>query len=362
MVDSIESIENAILENPDAKIMIFGHTDKVGSDSYNKALSERRAKSVYAFITDDAETWEDLYKEEDWGTKAIQEILKDFDDPAFDPGPVDGIYGQKTREAVRNYQEARGLSVDGIAGPQTRKQLFSDYMTGKHDVKVTADQFMEPKYMGCGEFNPVVPTEEAAEVNRRVVFFFFHPDRLPNLPCAIGDIDPCKKQYIADQPDGFQCSYYDSLACRCPAETKYEVKALRLFGRPTVYNDRPEEAEDLIIPKDCEVMLHWEVENAKEVVIEAQYIDSADNVERIPMPNGGRTPTSVGKCTGEVIHKPPLDVIYWLSAYKGGKHSDYYGSVRVTHTVMDETNSEVKILDDMKPYMTMSIKSSNSTS
>lgn len=118
VADDILPVEQAIKENPDAKIMIFGHTDKVGSESYNKALSERRAKSVFAFITDDADTWEELYKQEDWGTKAIQEILKDFDDPAFDPGPVDGIYGQKTRQAVRNFQEARGLSVDGIAGPK----------------------------------------------------------------------------------------------------------------------------------------------------------------------------------------------------------------------------------------------------
>lgn len=234
VADDILPVEAAIKENPDAKIMIFGHTDKVGSESYNKALSECRAKSVFAFITDDADTWEELYKEEDWGTKAIQEILKDFDDPAFDPGPVDGIYGTKTQQAVRNYQEARGLSVDGIAGPQTRKQLFFDYMTGKHDVKVTPEQFMEPKYMGCGEFNPVDPTEEATEVNRRVVFFLFHPDRLPNLPCVSGGSSSCSRQSIADQPrhhEGFRCSFYDSLACRCPAEGTNERATCPRCGR-----------------------------------------------------------------------------------------------------------------------------------
>lgn len=97
---------------------------------------------------------------------------------------------------------------------------------------------MEPKYMGCGEFNPVDPTEEAAEVNRRVVFFLFHPDRLPNLPCAFGAATSCSHQSIADQPRhhaGFRCSFYDSLACRCPGEgRKYptevvEIQVLRVF-------------------------------------------------------------------------------------------------------------------------------------
>ena len=32
---------------------------------------------------------------------------------------VDGIYGDKTRSAVRQYQRANGLGVDGIVGEQT---------------------------------------------------------------------------------------------------------------------------------------------------------------------------------------------------------------------------------------------------
>ena len=32
---------------------------------------------------------------------------------------TDGIYGEKTRSAVRKYQRANGLGVDGIVGDQT---------------------------------------------------------------------------------------------------------------------------------------------------------------------------------------------------------------------------------------------------
>ncbi|MBQ2782965.1 MAG: peptidoglycan-binding protein, partial [Oscillospiraceae bacterium] len=32
---------------------------------------------------------------------------------------ADGVYGAETRNAVRQYQSAQGLGVDGIAGQQT---------------------------------------------------------------------------------------------------------------------------------------------------------------------------------------------------------------------------------------------------
>jgi murein DD-endopeptidase MepM/ murein hydrolase activator NlpD len=39
------------------------------------------------------------------------------------PGPIDGISGQITQRAVRRFQRRKGLGVDGIAGPKTRRAL-----------------------------------------------------------------------------------------------------------------------------------------------------------------------------------------------------------------------------------------------
>ena len=39
------------------------------------------------------------------------------------PGPIDGISGQGTQRAVRRFQHSKGLGVDGIAGPRTRRAL-----------------------------------------------------------------------------------------------------------------------------------------------------------------------------------------------------------------------------------------------
>ncbi len=39
------------------------------------------------------------------------------------PGPVDGRYGPDTQHAVRDFQTATGLTVDGIAGPITQATI-----------------------------------------------------------------------------------------------------------------------------------------------------------------------------------------------------------------------------------------------
>lgn len=51
---------------------------------------------------------------------SIQNALKSR---GYYTGAVDGIFGSKTLAAVKNFQKARGLTVDGIAGPQTLKAL-----------------------------------------------------------------------------------------------------------------------------------------------------------------------------------------------------------------------------------------------
>ena len=52
--------------------------------------------------------------------KTIQQKLKRW---GYYNGAVDGIFGSKTKEAVRYFQRRNGLAVDGIVGPATLKAL-----------------------------------------------------------------------------------------------------------------------------------------------------------------------------------------------------------------------------------------------
>jgi cell wall-associated NlpC family hydrolase len=54
--------------------------------------------------------------------EAVQEKLQNL---GLYADSIDGIYGPNTRSAVRKYQSAHGLLVDGVAGPHTLRSLFS---------------------------------------------------------------------------------------------------------------------------------------------------------------------------------------------------------------------------------------------
>jgi peptidoglycan hydrolase-like protein with peptidoglycan-binding domain len=52
----------------------------------------------------------------DPAVKDLQEALKIL---GFDPGPVDGVFGQQTENAVKQFQQAKEIPVDGVVGRVT---------------------------------------------------------------------------------------------------------------------------------------------------------------------------------------------------------------------------------------------------
>ena len=56
---------------------------------------------------------------------AVAELQRRLETLRFWVGPVDGVYGWLTEQAVYAFQKANGLSIDGRVGPQTRAALAS---------------------------------------------------------------------------------------------------------------------------------------------------------------------------------------------------------------------------------------------
>ena len=50
---------------------------------------------------------------------AVEALQKKLLAKGVNPGSADGIFGPKTEDAVRRFQEREGLQVDGIVGPKT---------------------------------------------------------------------------------------------------------------------------------------------------------------------------------------------------------------------------------------------------
>jgi hypothetical protein len=225
VADALGPATTELDADPARQALIFGHTDEVGDETYNKGLSERRARATFAFLVHDVKAWEDLYQQEGWGIGSVQDMLQHL---GYETGPVRGYYNPTTVTAVKGFQTDHGLAVDGDAGPFTRATLFQAYMESLHPAPFDGSRFPDFMFMGCSEFNPLVDTPDPEEKNRRVVVFVFAPDSKPaSLPCQLGSLGPCQASFKPDKNGprvpGFRCQVYDDLTQQCGCEQPLDI-------------------------------------------------------------------------------------------------------------------------------------------
>ena len=95
-----------------------------------------------------------LLKERSKGADVV-ELQTKLNYMGYNAGKVDGIFGSTTKQAVKNFQQANSLAVDGIVGPMTVKLINVDYLVKQSQNKVdsviaTARQYLGVKYLWGG--------------------------------------------------------------------------------------------------------------------------------------------------------------------------------------------------------------------
>jgi hypothetical protein len=202
MTEVLQQVAQHAGAHTNQKLLIVGHTDKTGSDQYNQSLSERRARSVFAYLsfngnqaTSEAE-WNELRQrgtgnrrlKDNWGTRQYQYMLQDL---GFYSGNVDGDHGPMTDEAVRSFRADQGLPAGTTVDDLVWAALIHEYMALR-SLAVPDTQFLANakdacsagiiKWLGCGEESPLPlpqpPTEDPHRQYRRVELLFVPTDRL----------------------------------------------------------------------------------------------------------------------------------------------------------------------------------------
>lgn len=116
----------------------------------------------------------------------------------FFSGPATGTEDDQTKQAVKAFQRKQALTVDGIAGPITRKALIKSYMaldgTSLPRRNPKTGKGIQLTTHGCGESFPTEIAEPAVDLSatpsdgqhkaedRRVELFFFGSTITPPPP------------------------------------------------------------------------------------------------------------------------------------------------------------------------------------
>jgi hypothetical protein len=186
--------------NTDREVVLFGHADTSGDSTFNYDLSGWRAEGIKALCDNDSDAFLDVV---DSASKIedCQTILKSLADGygwSTDPGAVDNIAGEKTKSALKTFQQEYNskfngnLAVDGAIGPKTWSAFFSVIRSLVDDIvkqECSDIPALTYGYNGkglypCGESFPVEASQKdnyKSIENRRVEIVFFEKGKCPAL-------------------------------------------------------------------------------------------------------------------------------------------------------------------------------------
>jgi len=88
----------------------------------------------------------------------VQRAQETLVEKGFDPGPIDGVWGAKTKSGVMKFQESEGLLASGELDEQTKKRLFASGEGSESAASHASAPAASGSYAGNGI--PDVPDSE----------------------------------------------------------------------------------------------------------------------------------------------------------------------------------------------------------
>ena len=64
-------------------------------------------------------------------SEGVRQVQQALHDKSFDPGPIDGVLGPQTKEAVRKFQDFYGIKATGEIDNQTLYALGVGKLAGR---------------------------------------------------------------------------------------------------------------------------------------------------------------------------------------------------------------------------------------
>ncbi|WP_313529753.1 spore cortex-lytic enzyme [Anaerotignum sp.] len=123
-----------------------------------------------------------------WGTRGelVQQTQQRLKDLGFYRGTVDGIFGEKTYEAILEFQEANNLTPDGIAGDATLNAL--GIITGQPSEGGNLENLGEEELMLLASIIHGEARGEPHEGQVAVGAVVLNRVESPNFPNTIADV------------------------------------------------------------------------------------------------------------------------------------------------------------------------------
>jgi hypothetical protein len=78
-------------------------------------------------VADESVSWDEVLCDSSINQRTVSDIQRALADAGFDPGPVNGVAGEQTIDALNDFQSKKGLKVTRLLTVETVESLGVDY-------------------------------------------------------------------------------------------------------------------------------------------------------------------------------------------------------------------------------------------